>query len=276
MKIFSTVGRIFYGSAIAATGLQQFFFKEFFQILFPPLPYRVPGLLYFAYLVGILLVIAGSAIALNIKTKFFAYILGCLFLFFFIFCYVPYELFISPYNPIHLGLWINALKEFAYAGGAFAIAGNAPEYANDIKGKSKLIGFLEKIAPFGRIMFSITMISFGVSHFYYTDTVQNMVPDWISFHLFWTYFAGIALIGSGIAIILKFRIKLIGNLLAIMIFLWLILLHIPGAIANPVSNNGNEVTSMFSALAFSGIAFVIANGQGSVRVFRPSKAVARS
>src|SRR5450755_3735452 len=144
MKIFSTVGRIFYGSAIAATGLQQFFFKEFFQILFPPLPYRVPGLLYFAYLVGILLVIAGSAIALNIKTKFFAYILGCLFLFFFIFCYVPYELFISPYNPIHLGLWINALKEFAYAGGAFAIAGNAPEYANDIKGKSKLIGFLEK------------------------------------------------------------------------------------------------------------------------------------
>ena len=266
MKIFSKAGRIFYGFAIAATGLQQLFFKEFFQILFPPLPYRVPGLLYFAYLVGILLLIAGSAIALNFKTKFFAYLLGCVFLFFFIFCYVPYELFISPYSPIHLGVWVVALKELAYAGGAFAIAGNAPEYSNGIREKSKFVGFLEKITPFGRIMFSITMISFGVSHFYYTDTVQNMVPGWISFHLFWTYFAGIALIGSGIAIITKFRIKLIGNLLGIMIFLWFILLHIPGAVANPVSNNGNEVTSMFSALAFSGIAFVIANSQSSERM----------
>jgi hypothetical protein len=44
---------------------------------------------------------------------------------------------------------------------------------------------------------------------------------------FWTYFAGVALIGSGIAIILKFRIELIGDLLGIMILLWFII-HIPG------------------------------------------------
>ena len=38
------------------------------------------------------------------------------------------------------------------------------------------MGFLEKLAPYGRIMFSITMTSFGLSHFYYTETVRNMVP----------------------------------------------------------------------------------------------------
>jgi hypothetical protein len=32
-------------------------------------------------------------------------------------------------------------------------------------------------------MFSITMISFGVSHFYYTKTVEDMVPEWIPSHL---------------------------------------------------------------------------------------------
>lgn len=264
MEIFSKIGRIFYGSAIAATGVQQFFFREFFQILFPPLPYRIPGLLFVAYLVAILLLVAGTAIVLNKKTKFFAYTLGSLFLLLFIFFYVPYELFISPYSPRHLGVWINPLKELAYAGGAFVIAGKMP-YGDSTKGKSIFVDFLEKIAPFGRIMFSFTMTSFGVSHFYYTDTVENMVPGWIPSHLFWTYFAGVALIGAGVAIILRFRIKLIGNLLGTMIFLWFLVLHIPGAIANPLSNNGNEVTSAFSALAFSGIAFVIANGTGSVR-----------
>jgi uncharacterized membrane protein len=263
MEKLGSMGRIFYGLAIASTGVQQFFFKDFFQILFPPLPFQVPGLIYLAWLVAAFLIIAGLAIALFIRVKFFAYALACIFLFFFICCYIPFELFISPYNPIHLGLWINPLKEFAYAGGALAIACKIPDDTGNPGRKTKFIGFLDKLAPYGRIMFSITMTSFGLSHFYYTQTVQDMVPRWIPLHLFWTYFAGIALMGAGIAIILKFHIRLIGNLLGIMIFLWFICLHIPGALSSPLSDNGNEVTSAFSALAFSGIAFVIANGAGS-------------
>jgi hypothetical protein len=42
-----------------------------------------------------------------------------------------------------------------------------------------------------------------------------------------------------------------------MLFLWVILLHIPRAIADPHSGNGNEWTSVFQALAFSGIAFIL-------------------
>ncbi|HEY2649985.1 MAG TPA: DoxX family membrane protein [Puia sp.] len=271
MEKFGKTGRIFYGLAIAATGFQQFFFKKFFHILFPPLPFQIPGLIYFSYLVASWLIIAGIAIVFSVRVRFFAYTLACLFLIFFIFCYVPFELFLSPYSPIHLGLWISPLKEFAYAGGAFAIANKIPADTGAGEIKTKFTGFLDKIAPYGRIMFAITMTSFGVSHFYYTKTVQDMVPDWIPSHLFWTWFAGIALIGAGIAIILNFQIRLIGNLLGIMIFLWFIVLHIPGAIANPLIDNGNEVTSAFSALAFSGIAFIIANGPGSEKYTRLTK-----
>jgi hypothetical protein len=42
-----------------------------------------------------------------------------------------------------------------------------------------------------------------------------------------------------------------------MIFLWLIVLHIPRAIAEPYVAKGNEITSVFEALAFSGIALGI-------------------
>ena len=263
MKIFGKVGRIFYGSAIAATGIQQFFFKEFFQILFPP--FQGAGLIYVAYVIGFFLFVSGAAIALDIKTRFFGFALAGLFLLLFIFFYVPYELIFSPYKAYHLGLWINPLKELAYAGGALVIAGESALSRNTSEIKFHVPVFLEKLIPLGPVMFSFTMISFGVSHFYYTDTVQQMVPDWIPSHLFWTYFAAVALIGAGIAIIIKFHVYLIANLLGLMIFLWFILLHMPGALADPTGNNGLQVYSAFSALAFSGIALVIANGIGSSR-----------
>jgi uncharacterized membrane protein YphA (DoxX/SURF4 family) len=104
------------------------------------------------------------------------------------------------------------------------------------------------------------MILFGIDHFLYADFVSKLVPMWIPGQLFWTYFAGVALIGSGIGIILKIKLKLVATLLGVMIFLWLIMLHIPRAIADPYGDKGNEVTSVFEALGFSGIAFVIAGG----------------
>ncbi len=257
MSLLFKAGRVFYGTAMIATGIQQFFFGEFFQILFPP--FQSDKLIYDAYPTAILLIVCGTAILLGTTKKIYAFTLGFLFLFFFIFFYIPYELFIQPYGSWHLGLWTNSLKEFAYAGGAFIVVSHMGETRENAIPKSRPSGFLQKFIPFGPIMFCITMISFGIDHFLYTQSVENLVPGWIPMHRFWTYFAGIALIGSGIAIILRVQTKLIGNLLGIMIFLWLILLHIPRGIANPVLNNGNEVTSAFSALAFSGIAFMIAN-----------------
>jgi hypothetical protein len=43
-----------------------------------------------------------------------------------------------------------------------------------------------------------------------------------------------------------------------MIFLWVLMLHIPRAIADPYTNVRNEWASVFEALAFSGIAFMLA------------------
>ena len=102
------------------------------------------------------------------------------------------------------------------------------------------------------------MIVFGIDHFLYTEFVATLVPRWIPAPVFWTYFAAVALIGSGVAIILKIKIRLIGILLGIMLFIWFVILHIPRAVADPYVDKGNEVTSVFEALAFSGIAFVIA------------------
>ena len=69
---------------------------------------------------------------------------------------------------------------------------------------------------------------------------------------------GIGLMGSGIAIILKIRPEFIATILGGMIFIWFIILHIPRVISSPVTDLEGEITSAFLALAYSGIAFVIA------------------
>jgi uncharacterized membrane protein YphA (DoxX/SURF4 family) len=112
--------------------------------------------------------------------------------------------------------------------------------------------------PIGRYFLPITAIVFGIDHFVYPIIVSKLVPSWIPGSLFWTYFAGIALIAAGVGMILRVQARLASLLLGIMIFLWLILLHIPRAFAEPPSVKGNEWTSVFEALAFSGIAFMLA------------------
>jgi uncharacterized membrane protein len=258
MKSLTKVACIFYGTGIAGLGVQQFIYSDFRPVILPPWPLwmHVSGI--GAWISGAALVIAGVLIASMRKSYTTALFLGGFLLALFIIFQVPYVIFIQQYSPLNLGLWTDPLKEMALAGGAFVIAGllkirNSPHAKNTVFNTA-----LEKLIPAGSILFSITMILFGIDHFLYTDFVATLVPSWIPGPVFWTYFAAVALIGSGAAIILKIKLELIGQLLATMLFLWLILLHIPRAIADPRSGNGNEITSVFEALAFSGIALAIA------------------
>ncbi|WP_428665681.1 hypothetical protein [Runella sp.] len=255
MKKIINVGRIFYAAALIVYGFQQFIYADFRPVFVPAWQSFLPGLPVWAYLFGIGLIAAALAIVLEKKAKEAALILGVVFLALVCLVHIPYEIIADPYSK-HLALWTNALKELALAGGAFIVAGTFQEKSTT----PAFLKLLEPIIPFGRIFFSITMISFGIQHFMYAENVATLVPAWIPDHLFWTYFAGVTLICSGVAIILNIRMKQIAVLLGTMIFLWFIVLHLPRAFAEGLANRGNEVASSFDALAFTGIAFMIAFG----------------
>lgn len=88
----------------------------------------------------------------------------------------------------------------------------------------------------------------GIQHFLFVDFVKFLVPRWIPFDLFWAYAAGVALIISGLSLITKIKIKLVALLAGWMVFVWVIVLHIPRGIAEP---NASELTAVCEALAFS-------------------------
>jgi uncharacterized membrane protein len=252
MGNLSNVGRIFYGIAIAGIGFLTIYYNDFPYMLIPPKHLWIPGLVMLAYISGALLILAGACIVFEKKARSISLLLGTVLLLIFCFYFIPYELMVSS-NYMHFRDWENAAKELALSSGAFVIASCFSE-----ENETALIRFLTKLIPFGTIFFSITIISFGVDHFLYAREAADYVPSWVPNHIFWIYFAGTALLGSGLAIILKIKPALAATLLGTMIFTWFIILHIPRVIASPVAYMGGEVTSAFIALAYSGIAFVIA------------------
>ncbi|MDB5138205.1 MAG: hypothetical protein JWR12_121 [Mucilaginibacter sp.] len=262
MENLKKAARIAYCIGLAGMVFPQFFYKEFGNNFFPAWP-GLPWLEFWAYFFTAVTMMACIAIVLEKNGRTVALFLGGLLLAMYCLGDIPYEITIDPYNN-HLGSWTNGLKELALAGGAFVVAGSFPDKVT-VK-KSFPVKLLGKLISCGGIFFSITMILYGYAHFLYTQPISTLVPNWISSHLFWTYFAGAALVSSGIAIVLRIKLNITAMLLGTMIFLWLVLIHIPRAIADPSGNKANEIISAFSALAFSGIAFVIACGSVTKKI----------
>ena len=251
--VSNIIARIFFGIGIMGIGIQHFIYSTFRPVILPSWPQwiQTPVLV---YLIGAAIVAAGVFILLGRSTKTISLLLGSFLLFCLVFIQCPFILFIQPNAAAHLGLWTDPLKELALSGGAFVMAG--------LSGKSTHKHFFltptEKLIPLGKFFFSTTLLLFGIDHFFYPEFVATLVPAWVPDHTFWTYLAGVALIGTGTAIILKIKRRKIALLASAMLFLWLVLLHIPRAMADPYGARGNEITSVFEALAFSGIALGIA------------------
>ena len=247
-----TIGRTFYGIAILGLGLATIYYGDFPYMLIPEHHSWIPGLTIVSYVFGVLIIFCGACIIVEKQTRTISLLLAIFLLLIFCLYFIPYQLMVSS-RAMHLGAWENAEKELALSGGAFVIAGR---YRNEHD--STFIRFLAKLIPLGTILFGVTILSFGIDHFLYAKEAARYVPSGIPNHLFWIYFAGIALIGSGISILLRIRVRLIATLLGTMIFIWFIILHIPYVVAASFSDKVGEVTSALLALAYSGTSFVIA------------------
>ena len=276
MDDFSKIWRAFFAIAIMGIAVQQFMFADMMAVIMPPhYPAWLTPRLLWTSVTSIGLIAVSICILFGFKGRLTSLLLALVLLLFVLIFQVP-----GTQYPAHIGSWINPFKEFALAGGALVIAGSLPE--DDTM--PDFFKLLEKAIPFGKYMLAITLSTFGSTHFIYRDFCASLVPNWIPFHYFWSDFAGVALIAGGLGIILGVLgrqllffnnlSKLAARLVGIMIFLWFIMLHVPRAIADPHTGNGNEWTSVFEALAFSGIAFLIARKQQPVSSYSFKKEAA--
>ncbi|MTH14137.1 DoxX family membrane protein [Flavobacterium sp. LC2016-01] len=261
MEKLIKIGRVFFGIGIIALGIHQLIIKKFRSEILAPFPAWANNNSIFPILIGLAFIVTGIIISGIFKIKFIDTKKVCLYLGFAFLAsvlasHLPYMIMLSAEKTPDFQVWINALEALTYSGGAFVMAGSFIE--NSSGGEKNFTSFLEKLIPCGRVFYSILMIVFGLSHFFFASFIATLVPKWLPAPMFWTYFFGAALVIAGLFIIFKILIKPIGLLLAFMLLLFFLFFHIPDAVANPSAGGGNEIVRALICLLFCGIALVIA------------------
>jgi hypothetical protein len=239
-----TAGRLFFAIAMVFFGFQFVIFAASLTGPVPGPPWT-RGSALVAWLVAAGFLMAGLSIAVGTMARWVSLFLGSAILLFGLVHYLPI-LLTHLHDP---GPWTVLFELLAIAGGSFVIA--ASFHQPPLGGSVVRIG-----NDAGSWLLAISLVVFAVQHFMYARFVATLVPAWIPAHLFWAYFTGIAFVAAAVSIATKKMLVLGATLLGTMFFLWVVLLHIP-RVAGAI-RNGNEVTSLFVAVAMCGLSFVLA------------------
>jgi len=250
-----SLGRGVYGLAILASGVLQLVTGAFVRLVTAP-PTWTPPRPAWAYLVGAVLLACGLAVLFGWMARTAATVVGAMILLLVAAVYPP-SMLADPRidTPLLRGfMYTNPLKCLALIGGAAVLAARFPDRPHTFSAVGRGIGRLEPIAA---ALLAAFLAVCGIQHFWYSAFVKDLVPAWIpGGQLSWTYFTGVALFAGGVGILVPRTARLAAALSALMIFLWVLLLHIPRAVAGP--EHRFETAGAFEALALSGVALLMA------------------
>lgn len=246
------LGRSFFAIATIAFGVFQLIRVDFVRLV-PEPPTWLPAHSFWAALIGALLLVIGVSILFDKHSRLAAGVLAGVLLFSVVFLHVP-EIATDPARGYK---WTNPAKALALFGGAILIAGAGT--ASVGSAESAVVRAARRFLPFGpSLFFGVFFIICGIQHFVYADFVTQLVPAWIPARAFWTAFTGIALVAGGVGVLIFPLARWAATLSGLMIFLWVLLLHLPRAFADV--NQTGEMDGVFEALAMSGVAFMLAAG----------------
>lgn len=224
-----TAGRIIYGSALLAFGLELLVTGAPLKGLMPlPTPAGLGPVL--VYGTGALLAAAGAGIAaayqLRRATGLAVAVLTAVLLLTHVF-----KLLAAPLKP---GEWTPTFELVALIGGALVLAGRP---------------------RLGRQLVAVALLVFAGLHALFGPFVATLIPAWIPGRLFWAYFVGAAFLAAAISLLLNRYVRLSAGLLSLMFSLWVLGLHGPRVAANPLLEP--EWTSAVVALGVAGASLLL-------------------
>ena len=115
---------------------------------------------------------------------------------------------------------------------------------------------LDKLVVLSNLCFALPLAVFGAEHLSAAKFIQMGVPSFVPWHLFWAYFVGFALLAASLSIATKIQAQWSGLLFGIMMFLFVAMMDVPGALAKPGNRFG--WTLLLRELAFGGGAWLLA------------------
>ena len=165
----------------------------------------------------------------------------------------------TPFDMPATAFWIYVCASLLFIIGLIKIFGEVPQEHG-----------VDKIMPFGRLLFAIPMAVFGSEHFTATVAIATLVPRWIPAHTFWVYLVGLAFLCAALSIAVLVQARLAAALVGMTLLIFVFVMDMPAVIANP----GDRFfwALALRQLAFSGGAFAFAMSPSSTRPRQPSPA----
>jgi uncharacterized membrane protein len=247
MRVIGT-GHLLFALGMAGLGVLSIFSGDF-SYVWEPVPMWVPWREALAELSGILLLAGGIALLIKRTASPAAFILAVYLLGWVLVLQVP-RVASAPGN---LGMWLGLAEcTLSMTGGWILFASLA-----DPRARARM-SFITSDRGIGvaRLLFGIACLILGLSHFVYGAGTASMVPAWLPYRLGFAYLTGAGHFACGLGILCGVLPRLAATLEAAMIGLFVLLVHIPGAAAQPTSRM--MWTMVFVATAMSGAVWVIA------------------
>ena len=114
---------------------------------------------------------------------------------------------------------------------------------------------IDKVVALTHLCFALPLAVFGAEHLSNPKALLTLVPSYMPWRMFWVYFVGLALIAASLSIATRRQVRWSGLLFGAMMFLFVAMLHLPGAVST-----GGRIpwTIVFREMSFGGAGWVLA------------------
>jgi len=249
-RLVLLLGPVFLAVPMAVFGTEHFLEA---RTLAKAVPSWIPGQLFWAYFVGAALICAALSMVVKRYVGLSGFLLGTMMLLFEALIHIP-KVFASPHDRF---AWNVALREFTFAGGAFAFAITSTDEWQR-RGTHRFLW-----VP--RLFIGIPVTVFGVEYFLYPLFVpgiplNRLMPTWIPAGPVWNYATGAILVVTGLCLVINRKARLAATWLGLTILFLVVFIYLPIMVAN-ASSIGNGLNYFVDTLTLSGAAFLLAGSQ---------------
>lgn len=116
---------------------------------------------------------------------------------------------------------------------------------------------LDKIVVATHLCFAAPLAVFGAEHLFGPQFVIAVVPRYMPWRTFWVYLVGGALIAAALSIATRTAVRWSGLLFGLMMFLFVAMIHLRGALARP--HDRIIWMIVFREMSFGGAAWLLAS-----------------
>jgi uncharacterized membrane protein len=249
------LGPVFVAAPLAVFATEHFVTARAMEQM---VPVWMPARLFWAYFVGCALIAAATSLVAMKFVRLSATLLGVMFLLFVLMLDLPFAI---AHPGDRLG-WNFVLRETAFAGGAWALAGSQSRNSQARKWNWMILS--------GRFSVATAVIYFGLEQVLHPEFAPGvpdvkLTPAWVPLHALWGYPVGAFLLIAGAALLINIKPRTSACWIGVLMTLLAALLYLPIlALTRDPSQMTDAINYVADTLMFGGMALLVAGALPAV------------